>query len=490
VSASEHSDSGDPRPAPVAIRETHSGVVVLIGDLAYKLKKPVDLGFLDFAAVSTRQRACQRELELNRRLAPDVYLDVAAVTGSDAHPMDYLLVMRRMPEELRLSTMVTRGADVDDQLRAVARLMADFHARADRAEWIDAEGGAEGLRRRWTDNLRETRRLGQFVDAANLSVIESLALTFVDGRGPLLADRVAAGLIVDGHGDLLADDVFCLPDYPRVLDCLDFSDQLRCVDVLDDVCFLAMDLERLGRPDLAERFLGWYHEFIGAPVVPSLQHHYIAYRAFVRAKVACLRAEQGIPEAVATAQALTELTVSHLQAGEPTLILVGGAPGTGKTTLSQAISERLGAALLSTDSLRAQRFTRSDVDPYTDQAKAAVYRELLDRARHALAHGASVVADATWGDASFRAEAAQVAANTASRLLMIECRVAAETAAARAQQRFDAGTSPSRADAQIARRLAARFEPWPNATTIDTESASTALRTALAVVARQPVAGS
>jgi uncharacterized protein len=490
VTASEHGESAGPEPQPAAIRETHSGIVVLIGDFAYKKKKPVDLGFLDFTAVPARQRACQRELELNRRLAPDVYLDVAAVTGSDGHPMDHLLVMRRMPEELRLSTMVTRGADVDDHLRAVARLMADFHARADRAEWIDAEAGAEGLRRRWTDNLRETRRLERFLDAASLSVIESLALTFVDGRGPLLAERGGTGLIVDGHGDLLADDVFCLPDYPRVLDCLDFSDRLRCVDVLDDVCFLAMDLERLGHPDLAQRFLGWYHEFSGTPVVPSLQHHYIAYRAFVRAKVACLRAAQGIPAAIATARRLTELAVSHLQAGEPRLILVGGAPGTGKSTLSQAMSEQLAAVLLSTDSLRAERGAQSSIDAYTDEAKAAVYRELLGRARNALAHGASVVSDATWGDASFRAEAAQVAADTASRLLMIQCRAPAETAPARAQRRFDAGTSPSQADARIARQLAARFEPWPEATTIDTESASAALRTALAVVARQPVAGS
>jgi uncharacterized protein len=274
-----------------------------------------------------------------------------------------------------------------------------------------------------------------------------------------------------------------------VLDCLDFSDQLRCVDVVDDVCFLAMDLERLGRPDLAQRFLGWYHEFSGSPVVPSLQHHYIAYRALVRAKVACLRAEQGIPEAVPTAQALIELTLSHLRAGEPTLILVGGPPGTGKSTLAQAMSQRLGAVLLSTDVLRAEGGVWSSGDAYTDEARAAVYRLLLDRARHALEHGASVVADATWGRASLREEAAQVAASAASRLVTIECRVSAETAAARAQRRFDAGTSPSQADARIARQLATQFEPWPGTTAIDTESASDALEAALEVVARRPVAG-
>ena len=474
----------EPVRAPATLRETHSGVVVLLGDRAYKVKKPVDLGFLDFTTTEARHHACLRELELNRRLAPDVYLDLAAVVGSDGHVLDHLVLMRRMPEELRLSTMVLRGDDVEDHLRALARLMANFHAGAERGRRIAAEGGPAGLHRRWSDNLRESEEFrGRFLDDGTLTEIGRLALGYVAGRGPLLAERAAAGLTVDGHGDLIADDVFCLPDHPRVLDCLDFSDRLRWVDVLDDVAFLAMDLERLGRPDLGERFLAWYAEFSGTPTVVSLQHHYLAYRAFVRTKVTCIRAAQGVADSAGKAQALANLTLRHLRAGEPKLVLVGGAPGTGKTTLAAALADHLGAVLLSTDVVRRELVDPPDGDRYGAQAMAAVYRALLARTRLALEHGESVVADATWGDEAFRLEAGRVAADTVSRLVPLECRLAPDIAAERAQQRWTAGRSASDADAVVAARLAAERDPWPDATPVDTRSAADALRTALSLLA-------
>ncbi len=130
-----------------------------------------------------------------------------------------------------------------------------------------------------------------------ISEIAELARKFLAGRGPLLESRVSDGRIVDGHGDLLADDIYCLSDGPPVLDCLDFDDRLRWLDGLDDAAFLAMDLERLRAPDLARRFVGWYAEYSGDPAPASLRHHYVAYRAFVRAKVCCIRASQGDAEA-------------------------------------------------------------------------------------------------------------------------------------------------------------------------------------------------
>lgn len=483
MSVSTQPGQGDRGFGPAVLRETHSGVVVLLGDRAYKVKKPVALGFLDFTTKEARHRACLRELELNRRLAPDVYLDLAEVLGSDGEVLDHLVVMRRMPDDLRLSTMVVRGDDVEDHLRALARLMADFHAGAERGRRIAAEGGPAGLRRRWSDNLRESEEFaGRFLDADVLAEIGRLALGYIDGREPLLAERAAAGLSVDGHGDLIADDVFCLPDHPRVLDCLDFADRLRWVDVLDDVAFLAMDLERLGRPDLGELFLRWYAEFSGVPTVVSLQHHYVAYRAFVRTKVTCIRAAQGVADSAEKARALAALTLRHLRAGEPVLVVVGGAPGTGKTTLAGALADRLGAVLLGTDSVRRELGDAPGGDRYTPEAKAAAYRALLGRARLALAHGESVVADATWGDDVYRSDAAQTAASTASRLVLLECRLAPEIAAQRAQARWSHGVSASEADAAVALRLAAERDPWPDAAAVDTTSAEGALATALGIV--------
>ena len=184
--------------------------------------------------------------------------------------------------------------------------------------------------------------------------MERLAGRFLAGRSALLDARVRGGHIVDGHGDLLAADIFCLADGPRILDCLEFDDKLRWLDGLDDAAFLAMDLERLGADELAGRFLDWYVEFSGDPAPASLRHHYVAYRAFVRAKVGCLRARQGDRLAGQEASQLAALTLRHLRAGAVTVVLVGGLPGTGKSALAGALADRLGWTVLSSDRIRKE----------------------------------------------------------------------------------------------------------------------------------------
>lgn len=473
-------DSGVDAPQ---VRETHSGIVILLGGLAYKLKKPVDLGFLDFRTPEARALACRRELELNRRLAPDVYLDVGTFARTDGTPDEPVLVMRRMPDERRLATLIRDGVNVEGDLRLVARQMATFHAVALRSEAISAAAGPQGLRRRWRNNLDETDRYaGTVLDAELCAEMRTLAMAFVDGRGPLLAERAAAGHAVDGHGDLIAEDVFCLPDGPRILDCLEFDDALRWVDVLDDLAFLAMDLERLGRPDLARGLLDRYEEFSGTPTVDSLRHHYVAYRAFVRAKVACIRSVQGDGGAAAQADTFARLALDHLRSGEVRLVLVGGAPGTGKSTVAAGLADAMGAVLLSSDAVRRELDQPGNVR-YGAEAKAAVYRALLDRAGYLLARGETVIADATWGDTGSREQAAGVAAATSSRLVALECRTPTEVAAARAERRLESGTDPSEAGAAVARTLAGDRAVWPRATPVDTSgSADQAIRVALTAV--------
>lgn len=450
------------------LRETHSGIVILLGDRAYKMKKPVDLGFLDFRTVQQRESACRRELELNRRLAPDVYLDVATVTDSSGQVREHLLVMRRMPDQARLATLVARRAPVGEHLQALAELLSEFHRTALRGPQIAAEGTAAALRRRWQDNLAETDRFrGSVIDSAVHDRIGDLAFAYVAGREELLAARAGAGLVVDGHGDLQAEDIFCLPDGPRVLDCIEFDERLRSVDVLDDIAFLAMDLERLGHPELAAYFVRSYAQASGADVPASLLHHYVGYRAFVRAKVACIRAEQGSPAGILDARALAGLALRHLEGGEVLLVLVGGAPATGKTTLATALAAQLDAELISSDAVRKAAAVPAE-QRYAPAAKDAVYRELLERARDALARGRSVVADATWATTVQRLLAADVAGATTSRLVALECRTPVAVSAARAEHRAGAGTDASEAGPEVARRLAAERDPWPGAVPIDT----------------------
>lgn len=462
-----------------ALRESHSAVVLLAGDRAYKLKKPVSLGFLDYGTVAAREAACRREVELNRRLAPDVYLGVGGLAGPDpALPAEPVVVMRRMPDGRRLSTLVTSGGLEDDDLRRVARVLAAFHAGARRSPEIAVQGGRDALRGRWLANFREARVFHPVLGGEPVREVERLALRFLAGRARLFELRAAQGRVLDGHGDLLADDIFCLPDGPRLLDCLEFDDLLRYVDQLDDAAFLAMDLERLGAPDAAERFLHWYLEYSGDPAPSALVHHYVAYRAFVRAKVTCLRYRQGEPEALPQARALVELARRHLRAGRVRLVLVGGLPGTGKSTLAAALADRLGTVLVSSDAVRRELAGLPPDRPaaagfgqgiYTPELTRRVYAELLARARAGLERGESVVLDASWLDDGHREAARDLAHRAHAELVGLRCQAPDDVVGARlAARRGPATAHGSDAGPEVAAALAAVARPWPQAEPVDT----------------------
>lgn len=235
-----------------AVAETHSATVFFSGAYAYKVKKPVDLGFLDFRTREAREAICHREVELNRRLAPDVYLGVADVTGPDGELCDHMIVMRRMPTDRRLSRLVSAGTPVGDELHAIARVMATFHAQSGRTAEADHAAGIQATRRRWTSNTDMLITMaGHHFDETAIATVHGLACRYLDGRAPLFESRVEHGRAVDGHGDLLADDIFCLDDGPRILDCIEFDDQLRIGDALADVAFLAMDLDGSATPTSA-----------------------------------------------------------------------------------------------------------------------------------------------------------------------------------------------------------------------------------------------
>ena len=240
------------------VRETHIGVVFLLGDRAYKLKKAVTTGFLDFSTPQRRLAACRREVALNRRLAPDVYLGSQPVR----------LVTRRGPDRpipwstsSSCAACPTTGdcprssAPASPSRNTCARSPGEgrrLPRRRPTRTGDRVEGGRDALGGRWAANVAEVRAQEQVLAAGTVDAVDRLARRFLAGREELFTGRCADGRVVDGHGDLIADDVFCLDDGPRVLDCLEFDDRLRYVDGLDDVAFLAMDLERLGHPEIAE----------------------------------------------------------------------------------------------------------------------------------------------------------------------------------------------------------------------------------------------
>lgn len=391
-----------------AVVETHASVVVLLGDRAYKTKKPVDLGFLDFTTRAARREACEREVALNTRLAPDVYLGLGWLQDPVRGP-EPVVAMRRMPADRRLSHLVEVGVITDDQVRAVARTLSVFHAAARHGPSISAEAGPPALQRRWESGVRELRTVfGLALDGRVLDEIEHLAGRFLAGRADLLAWRADDGRVVDGHGDLHADDVYCLPDGPRVLDCVEYDDRARCVDQLDDVAGLAMDLEHRGAPAAARTLLDSYVEFTDDPAPAALLHHFIAGRALARARVRALDGAHARPTAEVASYA--QLCVEHLRTASVRLVLVGGRPGSGRSTLAGDLADHLGAVLLDGDRVRSE----------TPGGEAADV-ELLARTRRLLAMGESVVLDAGWSRAADRAAAADLARSAAAELTVLAC---------------------------------------------------------------------
>ncbi len=457
------------------VRETHTGYVVLVADKAYKAKKPIATEFLDFSTVKLRQRACSREVALNSRLAPQSYLGVGHWKSPAGGPAEPIVVMNRYPDSRRLATLVKGGTAVLDPLAQIAEALAGFHDRAHHGRTVDAQGKPEAISTRWQDNIAELRTFPETVaPAVLLGQIDSLAQQYIAGRGALFKQRRAEKRLIDGHGDLLADDIFCMSTGPVLLDCLDFDDRLRYVDRIDDAAFLAMDLEFLGRKDLADFFLDTYCRISADQAPDSLKHFYIAYRALVRAKVDCIRFGQHHHDESVDASRHLTLALEHLAAGTVRLALVGGAPGTGKTTLAHSLAQRVGAEVISTDDVRRE-LQRSgavvgepgvlDSGLYRPDRVASVYDEVIRRAGELLTGGRSVILDGTWRDSDRRQLAQSLSRKTASALLEIVCWASVGAAVSRVEHRA-AGASD--ATPRIARALAVRDDTWETAHPINT----------------------
>jgi uncharacterized protein len=446
----------------------------------------VDLGFVDFRTLQSRRRACEDEVRLNRRLAPDVYVDLDVLVDGSGAQVEHVVVMRRMPEETRLSSLVTRHEDVGEHLRRLARLLADFHARCPVSPDGSRVAGTERLRELWTIGL-DALAAGppEVVPPGAVDEARGRVSAFLAGRQPLIDGRIARGLVRDGHGDLLADDIFCLADGPRVLDCLDFDADLRHGDVLGDIATLVMDLERLGAPAAARRFLDEYAEHSAEHHPDALEHLYVAYRAQVRAKVALVRAGQTSDPAVRAEQRrqaalLVQMMLAHLRRTAVRLVLVGGLPGSGKTTVAEGLSQRTGCLVHSSDLVR-QELQIPRPERYSPTSVQRVYDVLLERAEAGLRQGWDVVLDASWTGAACREQARALARSTHSELVELECRVPDDTAEARLAGR--PADHPSDADPSVRRQLDRAAHLWPTAHPVDTSGTpDDALAQALSVL--------
>jgi aminoglycoside phosphotransferase family enzyme/predicted kinase len=483
-----------PGAPPVEVIQTHASVVFLAGDRAYKLKKPVNFGFLDYSTPARRRLMCQREVRLNRRLAPDVYLGVQPVVerdgqvaiGGPGQPIDWLVEMRRLPDERCLRHLLRERRVGEEEIRAVARHVAALYVSAATGPGIARYGSLATIRRNVEENFRQIAPfVGTVLSAASYAEIVATGRALLRERRAVFEARRAAGRIRDGHGDLRCDHVYLLPAI-AVVDCIEFNQRFRYGDQASDLAFLAMDLEAHGRPDLAAALVAEF-ERAAADDLSDVLDVYVAYRACVRGKVAALRATE--PEVGDEERDWARVEAARFFAlarrvgrGDraPRLIVVCGLTGSGKSVLAEAVSRVLGARVFEADATRKRLAGLAPTDPrddalddglYTPAMNARVYTALLEGAAGELAAGRSVILDATYRRRADREAAAALARRFGARLVVVECVADEATCLARiARRREDPGRhSDSRPEVFFAQRAA--FEPLdelPDRLTIDT----------------------
>jgi aminoglycoside phosphotransferase family enzyme/predicted kinase len=463
-------------PSSVRVIETHISWVFLTHRYAYKLKKPVRFEFLDFSTPERRHHACQEELRLNRRLAPDVYLDVLPITQNSTgvleingrgEEVDWVVKMRRLPAQAALDVLLRENRLKQEGAESVAKHLAAFYASL-APKLVRSGDYRQALERHIRANgaaLLESLP----AERARLRRIENAQLRYVHAQAELLNERVASGRIVDGHGDLRPEHIY-LVDRPIVIDCIEFSDELRTVDIADELSFLSMECQRLGDGHVGETVLSQYQRVCEDKIPESLLAFYRGYRALVRAKVALLRDQQlgggnAHPSADIIRQYIDLADGCTDELGPPVLLVVGGLMGTGKSTLAAKLSETLGIESLSTDLVRHSMLGPSKVPAdygeghYQPDMRCRVYDELLSQASKRLQDRQSVVLDGTFLTEGLRTRVQEIANRNGAVSLHVQCTCPRKVAYARIQRRIDTGQGKSEARSELYDLQAREYQP-------------------------------
>lgn len=509
---------GERHKASVSLRTTHASWVFLTGDEVWKVKRPVDLGFLDFRALEARHQACLDEVRLNRRLAPAVYLGVEAVRqtshghaiGGDGPTVDWAVHMRRLPDDASADALLARG-DLDaDRLAEIAGRLARFFAAASPAPSF---GSPATLHRNVLENFDQVAPfVGSLVDQGTVDEVREFQLGQLARHAERFLGRLADGRIRDGHGNLRLEHVYLLPGSdgglePVIIDCIEFNERFRCGDTASEVAFLAMELEAANRPDLSAGFLARYAEASDDFGLYGVLDFYLSYRAWVRGKVAAFVATDPTTTREVRTQkeieARRDFSLARSFGGRPFdrpfLIAVGGVIGSGKSTLATALGRVLGTPVVSSDRTRKgmtglQPTARGDTSLYDPEQKERTYAEILRRATDVLDSGRGVIVDATFAASRWRCAAADVARVAHATFVFVEARCAdTEILRARLVARRRGG-SVSDATDELLDRFLLQYEPLGSSDpqprfSVDTSGTPAAvLRDALASLATFDVA--
>ncbi|MBW1975783.1 MAG: AAA family ATPase [Deltaproteobacteria bacterium] len=417
--AFEHPAFYDHHVSEIERRETHISIVFLTGERVYKLKKPVNFGFLNYETPELRRFYCQQEVRLNQRLTTGIYLGTTSVCrngrktfylGECEDPVECVVVMKQLPDKACFQKILESGSTGPESYSKIAKHLAGFYEKSTvTSPHLTKYGDLEYIRFNAYENFQQLRPFVGNVGSEDLLLWFKKAVhRFTLQNRSLFRNRVAGGFVKNGHGDLRAEHIYFYNGV-QVLDCIEFNDRLRYGDVAVDMAFLFMDLTRLGYRDAALQIIDEYVNHSGDVQIWALLDFYTAYRALVRSKVACLetlglsKEEASRKESLfGTARNFMKMALSHTAAFDtPVVITFMGLPASGKSAHASLVASYFHIDHISSDVIRKEVMPDATVSPfgqgaYSDDKKAMIYQLLAARCREGVKRGRSVVVDATF----------------------------------------------------------------------------------------------
>jgi hypothetical protein len=440
---------------PIQLVQTHISYVLLTGEYAYKVKKPVNFGFLDFSQLELRKHFCQEELRLNQRGAAELYLEVLPIAGDEKHyqlggtgqAVEYVLKMRQFPQDSLLSSMFEQGKVNENLMAELGRVVAQYHATAQTNDYIRKFGEVTQVRQAVDENYQQTEKyIGGPQTRTQFEETKQYTDKFFIEREPLFKSRIANNWIRECHGDLHLRNICLWHDKILLFDCIEFNEPFRFVDVMYDVAFAVMDLEARQRKDLANAFLNTYIEQTGDWEGLQLLPLYLSRQAYVRAKVnSFLLDDPGVPdtvkqEAAQTAADYYQQAWEYTKPSQGQLILMSGLSGSGKSTVARQLARQLEAIHIRSDAVRKHLAgiplpQRGGDEIYTDEMTQKTYERLLDLGILLASQGFTVILDAKYDRQQLRLEAIAQAKSQQLLLSILHCTAPLEVLRERLHQR-------------------------------------------------------